>query len=44
MTVVSDLEHHLWSSIMLLELSIMLLENINSTGVIHGDHMTTKIF
>ncbi len=32
-----NLEHHLWSSIMLLESSIMLLENIYSTGVTHAD-------
>ncbi len=39
--VVSDwgnnLEHHLWSSITLVELSITLLVNIYSTGFTHAD-------
>ncbi len=39
-----NLKHHLRSSIMLPEQSIMLLDNINSTGVTHDDrHMTIII-
>jgi hypothetical protein len=43
-TVVSEcshnLEHHLLLSIMLLELSIMLVESIYITGITHDDHLT----
>jgi hypothetical protein len=33
-----NLEHHLWSSIMLLELSVMLLVNIYNTGFTNDNH------
>jgi hypothetical protein len=40
-----NLECHLWLSIELLESSIMLLDNIYSTGVTHDDrHITIKHF
>jgi hypothetical protein len=43
MMIISDAK--IWSSIMLLELSITLLESIYSTGVTHDDyHMTIKMF
>ncbi len=36
-----NLEHHLWSSFRLLQVSIMLLENIYSTSANHNDLQKT---